>query len=1062
MSPLEIRTLGGLTVCRNGTPIANFDQRKVPALLVYLACTERPQPREMLAELFWEDRSQSQSLANLRVALSNLRKTVGPFVDITRETASMAGDSGWWLDVTAFEERLMSAGDDPARLEEALELYRGDFLEGFYIDSQGFEDWARLERERLRFQAMEALGRLIGSDLVQRNYAEGVTHASRLLQLDPLREKTHRHLMYLLALSGEREAALAQYETCRQMLETEFGVQPMEETVSLFDRIQAGQLRPEPRERVPHIEPQASPKPSWQLPRHNLPAQPTSFVGREWEMEAITEQLAIPDCRLLTLVGPGGIGKTRLALAAAERLLDTFAHGVFFVSLTALTTADSIAPTIAGEMGLQISGSQQDADQELMNFLREKQFLLVLDNFEHLLSGADLVSRMLSTAPAVKVLTTSREPLNIVWECLFEVRGLLYPTGAQTGQADNFGALQLFVERARRARPDFHLAPVRDSVIQICQMIDGMPLGIEIAAAWVRVLPVDRIAEELFALDLPQRDVPERHRSLRALLDYTWQQLTPAKQQVFKSLSVFRGGFTAEAAEAVAGASVMQLVGLVNKSLLQWDSEHRRYHLHELLRQYGEGLLASVPDDEIAARQRHSEYYCAFLEYQLDNIRKGMHDAVLEDFDNALAAWEWAVSNANLALISQSMHSLFGFFIKLYWGGMKEPFWRQVFRHRGHALAQRLPTTPERDAIVGHLLAMECPMTLESDRARGRALAEESLVYVNASGDQRAQAFVSLWTGWHQEGEVEFHLRRSVDLYTAIQDGWGMAISSIILGLALHFRLLRPAEALVEVHKGLELFRQLQNPRGTLDALMALAMILSSQGEYDRARPYFQEALELSEQFGPASFRVKAMVLNNMAGDSAVTGVNLDEAEQQARQALAISRDYVTPHDVWTLVDTLALVKYGQADYEAAFALANDCLDILNSMPDPHPDALILTYARLGLFSQALGRVPDAYRYLAQSLNYAIAYQLSDEVLDPLFVVALTFARDGRTARALDLLGFTLPRPAKEKPKRDEARLRDELEAEFGPDAVAEAIARGKDLDPFDVAREVLAELENN
>jgi WD40 repeat protein/DNA-binding SARP family transcriptional activator len=242
MTPqLQIRTLGGLAIECDGQAVTSFDSRKVQALLVYLACTQHTQPREVLAEMLWEERAQDRALANLRTALTSLRQTVGSFVTITRETVGISPASDIWLDCAAFEERLADAGTDVARLADAVDLYQGDFLAGFYVDSTAFEDWATRERERLRLAAMEGLDHLSAEHSAQGNYREGIAVTTRLLQMDPLREKTHRQLMDLLWRSGEREAALAQYETCRQVLADELGVEPTPETTALYERIKAGE-----------------------------------------------------------------------------------------------------------------------------------------------------------------------------------------------------------------------------------------------------------------------------------------------------------------------------------------------------------------------------------------------------------------------------------------------------------------------------------------------------------------------------------------------------------------------------------------------------------------------------------------------------------------------------------------------------------------------------------------------------------------------------------------------------------------------------------------------------
>jgi hypothetical protein len=292
-----------------------------------------------------------------------------------------------------------------AALRKAIELYRGDFLEGFHVrNAPGFEEWMLGEQERLRQLALQALHMLTTHHTMRGEYGAGVDYITRLLALDPWREEAHRQLMLLLARSGQRSAALAQYETCCRVLVEGLGVEPSAETTALYERIRAAPER-----------------------RHNLPPRPTSFVGREEELAVMGQHLANPDCRLLTVIGPGGIGKTRLALQVAAEQVDAFLHGVTFVPLASLLSAELLAPAIADALQLPLHGREAHKVQ-LLNHLRDKELLLVLDNFEHLVpTGLRLLLDILRAAPEVKLLVTSRERLNLRWEWVMALDGLPYP-----------------------------------------------------------------------------------------------------------------------------------------------------------------------------------------------------------------------------------------------------------------------------------------------------------------------------------------------------------------------------------------------------------------------------------------------------------------------------------------------------------------------------------------------------------------------------------------------------------------------------------------------------------
>jgi predicted ATPase len=385
----------------------------------------------------------------------------------------------------------------------------------------------------------------------------------------------------------------------------------------------------------------------------NFPIQPTSFVGRTEELGEISNLLDTPACRLLTLVGPGGIGKTRLALEAASQP-DSFRDGIYFISLQSLGSPEHIVSTIASAVNFQFFPGG-DPRQQLLNYLRNKHLLLLLDNFEHLLDGADLVSDLLSTAPAARLVVTSRERLNLSSETVFHVGGLPVP-GSET--ADNlldYGAVALFIQSARQVHHDFSVDNTDLSAIaHICRLVGGMPLAIVLSAAWVDLLSLQEIAAEiergLEFLETEMRDLPERHRSVRATFDYSWRRLSESERDVFKKLSVFRGGFSREAAQAVTGASLKTLMSLVNKSFVQTVGGGR-YDLHELLRQYGAALLNASASERDTVRALHAAYYAEFtrqrhLDFIGTNVKPAL-DAVGADYDNIRVAWDAAVQRAS-------------------------------------------------------------------------------------------------------------------------------------------------------------------------------------------------------------------------------------------------------------------------------------------------------------------------------------------------------------------------------------------------------------------------------
>jgi predicted ATPase/DNA-binding CsgD family transcriptional regulator len=401
---------------------------------------------------------------------------------------------------------------------------------------------------------------------------------------------------------------------------------------------------------------------------HNLPHTAAPFVGRDSELAETSHQLTNTGCRLLTLVGPGGMGKTRLAIRAAQNCADQFEDGVYFVPLQPLDSQEFLCSAIADAVHFSFSAGG-DPQQQLLQYLQEKTLLLVLDNFEHLLDGAELLTELLYAAPDIKLLVTSREVLNLQEEWRFLVGGLPYPETDDVVQPTTYSAVQLFVDRARQVRGDLNLADEQAAVIRVCRLVEGMPLALELAAVWTKALRTDEIASEiqhnLDFLSTSLRNVPQRHRSMQAVFEQTWQRLTDEEQRVFSALSVFRGGFRREAAQAVAAMSLRVLSDLVDKSLLTREPDGR-YQIHELLRQYAEARLETTPDEANRIHELHAAYYVRFL-YERDNDLNSnrQREVALEieaELDNTRAAWSWTIEYSRFEKIEQAVYPLALFF----------------------------------------------------------------------------------------------------------------------------------------------------------------------------------------------------------------------------------------------------------------------------------------------------------------------------------------------------------------------------------------------------------------
>ncbi len=663
--PFHFEFLGRCTFNGPDNP-TRLETAKTAALLVYLALSPAPQSRRRLADLLWGEQSQESANRSLRRALWDVRRKFNqpglpPLIEADGQQVRFAQNL-CLVDVNELQilagrlERADPAALKPADLAAAQTLYRGHFLGDFSGGgAAGFEEWAMLERERLHALDLSLLEKLTQGYITQGDSLSALNAARSLLALDTWREESHRLVMGLLAERGERAAALAQFEQCRRILAEELGIEPSAPTLALYEMIQNGQLANSLPEGSPAVLPA-------------LPAQSTPFVGREAELMQLSGLFANQDCRLVTIVGPGGMGKTRLVLSAGEHLRregQLFRGGIFFIPLVGLNSAAEMLSSIAAALGLAAPGSDITLAQ-IAAFLRPRQALLILDNFEHLLvpasEAAQQAAQLLQMAAGVRLLVTSRERLNLSGEWALPLEGLdAPPADTSAEQAQHFSAVQLFLNTARRSRPGFALLPEDlPWVTHLCRQVEGLPLAIELAASWVRSLNCREIAEEVERgtglLVSRLRDAPERHRSLQIVFENSWRLLSAAEQRVFCQMAVFRGGFRRPAAERVTGASLATLTGLTDKSLLRRTPDGR-YQMHILLAQLALEQLNTNSELEHAARHAHCYYYAMLMQECEEFSRRNPHvwhvREYQEELENFHAALAWAVAQPELEALDK-------------------------------------------------------------------------------------------------------------------------------------------------------------------------------------------------------------------------------------------------------------------------------------------------------------------------------------------------------------------------------------------------------------------------
>ena len=938
MAHISLGVLGSFQFLIDDTPVTKLESDKVFALLAFLVVeADRPHRRESLAGLLWPDYPEQTARHNLRQALLNLRLMLGdhsatpPYLLISRDTIQFNRASDFSLDLAQFntifstcEENRSRCIEDcsirAARLEEMVKLYRGEFLQQFFLaDSAGFEEWALVQRESLHQYVLDAYRYLANYYELHGDFQAARRHALHQLELDPWREEAHCQLMRALALDGQRSAALAQYETCRRVLAEELGVEPSSKTRELYEQIRAGILKT--KDELPSSISPASIR--------NLPVTLTTFFGREQELVDLDGHITNPECRCISLVGPGGIGKTRLALEAAQQHRTDFAHGIAFISLASLDAVEAVIPAIASAIDYSFYGPN-DPTIQLLNYLHNKQMLLILDNMEQLLIEKQLEAKLaallleiLQRAPQVKLLVTSREALSLQEEWVYEVGGLAFPEREQTEKLYDYAAVALYIQRARRALPDYTFGEADlAGAAQICRLVEGMPLAIELAATWLRTLsPAEtaaEIANNLDILSASLRDLPERHRSMRVVFDRSWQRLSAKEQQALSQLSVFRGGFTRQAAEQVAGASLPVLATLVNRTLVR-RAGAGRYDLHELVRQYSASHLEADPQAHSAVRHRHFTF-CLTLAAAAGQELKGPDQIkwlgwLEKEHDNLRAALEWALERDCAAPGGEEF--------ALQLSGALRWFWRMHGHfHEGRGwLTKSLQQCPEKRtaARAAALLGKSQLTNALGDLGAALPLAEESAAIYRELGDQHGLAnalvligFTLVWRGEASLGQAQ--LVEALEIFRKFGDRWGEAQALLSLGSSLADYGGDPAGR-VMLEESAAILEDSGEKYIFSSVLISLGIIDLGFGDYSAARAHFEHGLAIASEIGHPWGMADA--LTNLGCVDRILG-EYSTANAHLGQSLQVYQEH--GHSIWETDVLCALAEnaIAQGDFSTA------------------------------------------------------------------------------------------------------------------------------------------------
>jgi predicted ATPase/DNA-binding SARP family transcriptional activator len=943
---LAFQFLGPPRLILENEPV-NVTRRSIVALLAYLAVNDSRQAkriytRESLSALLWPDHDQVKAFTNLRHTLWEIQKAFGPgWLIANRETIGLQADANVWVDVHRFESLLSESqtqSDVSLRiplLTESVKLYRHHFLTGFNLkNSPTFDAWSLTKADELRHNLTEALTLLTEDYCLLGDVESAVQYARRLVTLDPLNESAHRQLMQVYSQVGQHNAALNQYQTFEQTLRKEMGLDPQPETHALYKQIRKGNIR----------QFQVGIKKETKTPRNNLPHRLTSFIGREQEQTEIIRLIA--KNRLVTLVGAGGVGKSRLALQVGEKSLSNFSDGVWLVELASLTDPILVPQAVCAALEM----SQQmgtPALKMLTEHLALKRALLILDNCEHLINAcAQLAETLLQACPDLHILATSREALGIDGERRYIAPSLSLPRlHSRLASIQESEAVKLFVERVTTSIPNFELSETNGPVIAlICQRLDGIALAIELAAARVRVMKLEQIVERLDdafqLLTGGSRTALPRHQTLRGTLDWSYGLLSEKEQTLLRRLSIFTGGWTLDIAEEVyANRDTLELLTqLVDKSLVFVNQENgvdSRYSLHETIRQYArEKLIDSREYAEL--RNRHRDVYLAFVERIEPEVVRAQQRKwlrVLEtEIDNIRSAFHWCVENKDAEQALRFCSSLGN-----YWG-------------KNNHIAEAALTSEQALALVN-----------EIDPLRGTFwYAATLLAYVVFKANAEWKLFSD--AAHLKLFEQAHNLFSSINIYTTTAP---VLASSWLAGAYIELNDLASAERYLS-----ELYEKViaaEYQWGIAWTKKSIAELALSKGDAATWLSLLQESLELFTAIGDE------WVAKNISETliwQKYLGGKFEEAARLSKQIIVLYEKDDEPERIARCYRTLGYVALEKGEYETARIFFTDAANIYIELELPGDD--ILAKENIAFLLYAEGKLQDArieYQVLLSQLT---------------------------------------------------------------------------------------------
>lgn len=808
------------------------------------------------------------------------------------------------------------------------------------------------------------------------------------------------------------------------------------------------------------------------MSQSTVPTHSTTFIGRQTDLNEISTLLAESSCRLLTVVGLGGAGKTRLALEVARWLQDSFTDGVYFIPLQPLQNPDQIIQATLIALNLEID---RDPHAHLLSYLSERQLLLVMDNFEHLMGGIDLLTDILTHSTKVKIIVTSRESLQLQGEWIRQVYGLDYPDNIASLSNGHYSAVQLFNERAQRLRSDLDIDTQHPYIVKICRLVEGLPLALELAAGWIKTLSCKEIAEEIQRnrdiLAARAKDMPERHRSMQAVFDHSWFLLNEDDQAVLRRFAIFRGGCTREAAEQITGASLSILAGLVEKSLLRHDANSGRYDMQELLRQYVHEHLEAA-GEEMRIRNLHSQYYAMWCHTHFNSVSNSEQAEFLKrvnaELDNIRISWAWALERENYDVIDRLIDTLMMYFHKY----SRTVEIGDLFQTAATQLVNS--TTDREQSILGRLLGRLADWTaMQSRNDDAELLFQQSMQIAREQNNLKELHRSQRFYAWFILGicRAEYSralplIEESVAFYRDQENKNNLAWS--LLNLARVYGKMGQAEQqqklLLEAYR---IYKDDNDPSGMSVTLMYLGYKAANEGRWTESQRFLQELIELDQSYDSGDNKFNTIRAYFMLMMVAVMQGDFEQAQQHEQSVLRIQGPHNYHHIDFKVTLHCNISRSLMLDVDGttleALHLTEEAIADAKQRGDMPEVVQRGQIARawhlcgLGEFDDATGEITDM---LPPSDEFC---RLTGHLTFVIAIAARILAHNGKHTLATKLLGLVYSHPNSPQgylqchPQMQQ--LQDKLKVQLGAETYEMAWASGTKLEPEHVARELLREL---